>query len=73
MGECGLSLKKVFSEDSLGVPVEADPDEVLGHVRDALEELLGEVDLEVGRGDVAQRLLVGGNKGIKSKIDIHYD
>ena len=47
------------SWNSLRVPVEADPDEVLGHVGDALEELLGEVDLEVGRGDVAQRLLVG--------------
>ena len=54
----------VISGDSLRVPVEADPDEVLGHVRDALEELLREVDLEVGCGDVAQRLLVSGNKGI---------
>ena len=68
----GLSLNKSCQrEDSLWVPVEADPDEVLGHVRDALEELLGKVDLEVGRGDVAQRLLVGGNKGMKLKININ--
>ena len=46
-------------DSSLGVSVEADPDEVLGHVGDALEELLGKVHLEVGRGDVAQGLLVG--------------